>query len=306
MKAIISSLWFKTTITVSLLIFVFVNVDLSKLLKELGNETNYALILLALLVLIISHIFGHTTWMSIIYSKEKKIKKYDILASYWKGLFFNLVLPTSIGGDIVKGVGIIKQYNKSHFFISTIFLDRIINLSFLIIMGCLAFFFYFQYWEILALFAFLVAAVVISIFFFGRWLLYKIVILFHKKKHRDNVLRLIIVFKYLLSSRESLLLVGCCAFVSQFLKTIVTYILAIGLGYQLSFTPTFLIVPVQTLVSLIPISINGIGLREFSNQIFEGMPGISVAELSVISLTGVVILILSTMPAIYFIFNTKN
>ena len=306
MKKIFSSLWFKAIITISLLTFVFINVDMNTLFNEIRRESNYTLLCLALLVLVISHVFGSYTWMYIIHAKEKKVKKDDILSSYWKGLFFNLVLPTSMGGDIVKGMDIINQYKKSHFFISTILLDRIINLSFLMTVGVFAFCIYFQNWKSLILFGFGIAGLIIVIFFFGRALLYKTVTTFHKKNLRYNILRIVITLKHVLYRKNHILLVSCCAFISQFLKTIVTYIMAAGLGYQLSLIATFFIVPVQTLISLIPISINGIGLREFSNQIFEDVPNISPAELSIITLTSVVILILSTTPAIYFIFRTPN
>lgn len=307
MKSFFSKTWFKISVTIILLTIVFSHVDSANLLDKVVRA-NYYLLFFSLIIFIASNIFGTYSWIHIIHAEHKEVKRYDIFSSYWKGLFFNLLLPTGIGGDIVKAVDIIKHYKKNYFFIGTILLDRIVNFFLLECMGVFAFCLYFNYLKILGLFVVLIAMFTIFLLFFYRWFLLKLLKLSRRSKRKiaANIFRSIIILKYVLSDKKRLIFLISNAFMSQFLKTLVTYIVALALNFNLSVIMSFFVVPTQATVSLIPITINGVGLREFSNRLFEGLPGVSVTELSVISLLGFLLLIISSLPGIYFFFDNRQ
>lgn len=311
MTTIFSKTWFKIFLTVILLCLVFYQVNLENLLNKISN-INYYLLFLALTIFIISNIAGTYSWFHIIRAKNKTITRHDIFSSYWKGLFFNLILPTGIGGDVVKAADIIKRYKKTYFLVSTILFDRTVNFFILECMGITAFFIYFQYWNLLTSLSLSLVVLVVTSLFFYRLFLFKLLKLSRwiQKKNKikliNNTLRSIIILKYVLSDRKRLLYLIVSAFISQFLKVLVTYIVATALNFNLHVIASFFVVTVQTTVALIPITINGVGLREFSNNLFEGLPGISVTELSLTSLMAFFLLVLSSLPGVYFFFDNKQ
>jgi uncharacterized membrane protein YbhN (UPF0104 family) len=97
------------------------------------------------------------------------------------------------------------------------------------------------------------------------------------------------------------------SFINQLLVISVTYITALGLRLHVPFPYFLVFVPVITLISMIPISLNGMGLREYSFMslfVAIGVPPASCIALGVISS---VVVILSSLPGgiVYTFFRNK-
>lgn len=77
-------------------------------------------------------------WKLLLAPGKIKISLIDIIKLTYTGLFFNLVLPGSVGGDTIKGVIFYRLTKNSSLSASSIFLDRIIGLFALAILSVIS------------------------------------------------------------------------------------------------------------------------------------------------------------------------
>ena len=73
---------------------------------------NYEYILFALLLMIITVPLGTYRWWALLCSERYNISYKNTLLIYSTGLFFNIFMPGSSGGDITKGYYLFKQVEK--------------------------------------------------------------------------------------------------------------------------------------------------------------------------------------------------
>ena len=304
MKKLLQSFYFRLFVTLLLLFLAF---NLHSFDKNNWSHLHFNIFhfFIILVVALLSNLSGNYSWVYIVWCERRDILLYDLFASYWKGLFYNQLLPTGIGGDLIKGVDIISKYKNSYFFISSIFLDRLINFLLLQLMGIIAFLIYFNQWLFLIYFVILFTLfIIISLFFYKLFLLKFIKKYRTRRKTYQKFTKAFILLKVLLKKKKKLLLVLFYAFISQFLKIFVTYLLGQSFKMNYEFIVSVFAVPIQATFALIPISINGIGLREYSNTLFEHSVPINLQDLSVVSLIGYFIYSLASLPALYYFYQS--
>lgn len=85
----------------------------------------------------------------------------------------------------------------------------------------------------------------------------------------------------------------------QLFIIITIYILAKGLLLNLSFLSLFVFVPIITVVSLLPISISGIGLREGAFVILLGMINISPEKAMALSILWFLSIVVAGLPGLF-------
>ena len=106
--------------------------------------------------------------------------------------------------------------------------------------------------------------------------------------------------KFSFSTLNALLL----SFLFQFFSIIYVFFIAKAVGVPVDIVYLFLVVPLITLFLMLPISINGIGLRETAFILFFTSIGISsVSALAVSFLSFVVLIIISAFGGVVFLLN---
>jgi uncharacterized membrane protein YbhN (UPF0104 family) len=97
------------------------------------------------------------------------------------------------------------------------------------------------------------------------------------------------------------------SFVNQMLVIAVTWIMALGLRINISPVYFLIFVPVITLISMIPISLNGMGLREYSFLSLFGAIGVMNVSCIALGLLSSIVIILSSLPGgiVYLFFRNK-
>ena len=122
-------LFLRISITVFLFYYLFFHIiDPANFFKVI-SESNVLYLLLALVTLIISVIITAFRWKLILDIKKLNISYRVLLKEYFIGHFFNNFLPTSIGGDISRVIGVSKhlKIDKGIIF-SSVIIERIIGL----------------------------------------------------------------------------------------------------------------------------------------------------------------------------------
>lgn len=188
---------------------------------------------------------------------------------YHIGMFFNNFLPTEVGGDIVRSYNVGKYARKQAESFAAVTMERITGLMAVVIYGIIGVFINWSLASDLQLTnigfgCFFITALFIILIFnhnFARWI--------KKKMEIAPIKKIISKLKsfYLALSiyKDDIALLIYTIFISiifQFFAILNVYFFLLALKLDVSFLQLTLIVPMITLISVIPIGINGIGVRE--------------------------------------------
>lgn len=189
-----------------------------------------------------------------------------ILALTWTGQFFNSFLPGSTGGDVSKIYQLCQRNpgRKAQAAV-TVILDRMTALAaMLVLAGCA--WVMGPSWKILQL-----GLVSINLVNWGLGLLLALVCggavvllarFFGTDIWRDRWLRLLAAFQTGLQINRGTMAALFLAFVIHFVNFTIFYLFARALGISLTYGEVLLLLPVVFMLLLLPVTVNGHGLRE--------------------------------------------
>jgi uncharacterized membrane protein YbhN (UPF0104 family) len=209
------------------------------------------------------------------------------LAYYFIGMFFNLLLPTSVGGDVVRAWYLAGQPQSTTgpgprlgAFLS-VFADRVSGLAVLVALACVATLFCptaLPAW-IVWLVGSAGAGVVIGLACLP--LLPRIQQAF---PHSVRLKRLLEATTVYLSQGRLMLTATLLSVVVQVANVILVWLIGEALGLPIPPLYYGVLVPLVTLLTLAPISLNGMGLREAGTVLLLAPLGVSTASAVTLSL----------------------
>jgi uncharacterized membrane protein YbhN (UPF0104 family) len=192
-------------------------------------------------------------------------------AFYFIGMFFNLVLPTSVGGDVVRAWYLDGGSGRRMSAFLSVFVERLSGLLVLLVVACVA--------DLvcpvplhplvhLAVWGLAGGAVLglVGLFVFGRlpWpfarfrTLHARLVRFHQQLHAALLLYL---------RRPRLLLVTTVlSLLVQAGNVVLVWLIAVALDAPVPFSFCWILMPVVALLTLLPISVNGMGVRELATM----------------------------------------
>jgi uncharacterized protein (TIRG00374 family) len=219
---------------------------------------------------------------------------------YLLGSFFNTFLPGLVGGDAVKIYYLYKETGKGAQALSSVFMDRYVGFTALMLLGLAAYPLGFRYirgsWIEWLLPLIVVVFVLASLLVFGLRLGKRISVVgklhdyFHEYRRKYGVIG------------KALLL----SFTLQLMVMLGIYLLAIGLGVRIPFTALVMFVPIITAVATIPVSLSGIGLREASAVILLGTVGVEADSATAISFAWFLMAATGGLTGLYEYFRVKG
>jgi len=237
-------------------------------------------------VLLISLVLGAYQWDLLLRHQGVRVRYAKLLHAYNLGTFLNFVLPTGVGGDVVRAIAVHRESQGGAKSFAATVLDRFAGLFTLSILAFVAALLLSNgrqdplYAKIVYLTgsAFLAFAVAATLLFSRRalgWLAPVMKFLgegklFEMAKGMRNAF---------LEYRAARSLVGqilSISLVTQFLRISVHAFCAHALGLHIDFAWFLLFVPVVALISVLPISVGGWGLREGVQKTFFALPGVMI------------------------------
>jgi len=274
-------LFLKIGISFGLIYWLFDKIAFSTVYKHLQSFD--PIYLLPLVGLGLMGIFISVWKWSLLLNQAHQPHKFTFLLTlFWTGLFFNNFLPGRTGGDLVKVYGLTKKIKNASLATLSVLLDRALNLIALIAIGTSSFL-WVRPKEFLQLnitipptivlwATLIIVPVTISLLFFPKL-----------KKWIHLQLNNLKVFG---TSPTHLVFIFGLALIYQATMIFIHVIASLGLGQQIEILNFFYLIPLTAIVTLLPISLNGIGLREGSFAILFTQMGVAPAESAIaISLT---------------------
>ena len=204
------------------------------------------------------------------------------------GSFFNLFLPTGIGGDFIRAYYLSRHERREmSTVLTTLLLERSGGLCALLLIGTLSS--ALSGLKILGspivglFFLLLVGYALANVFIFHYWIHAQIAARL-KKWHFDSVeTKLRLIYEGLQTlARNGKAMSGTLSLslLIQFSSILIMWLLAQGIGVSTPFATFLVFIPLINLTIMIPLTINGIGLRESAYYLLFSQVGLA-AEMSV-------------------------
>ncbi len=234
-------------------------------------------ILLSLLFYLISYWFNTLRWCLLLWAQAVKISLWQAYRLTWAGNFASNFLPSTIGGDGFRMLAVHPYSGRKTVSIGSVVLDRIINMA---AMACL-----------LPVPLTLFGGSLGSLLGIGLVLPSGLNRLF--EKYFPKILG---PYRTWASKPGAFLAAYLAAWPSNLFPMAATYLIARQLGINVNFWQVTGVQTVTYFLSVLPISVNGYGLREVAYTTLYAVLGASVEQASTLALVTRFLTVLSTVP----------
>ena len=252
----------KVIISIALFLLILNNLDFSGTVKLLKNM-NVNFFMIALSIFVFQIIGASIRWKIVLDNVNIKLPYTSILRYLWIGLFFNQALPSSVGGDVLRGYYLHRNGSSLRDSVAGVLLDRffgMVGLVFLILLVTPT---------LLNMLDNLTAqwsTVLISVGFFTVISIFLVLDLMPLKLEKWRMASGLYMLssnarKLLFSNRPGIILIFLSVAI-HLLSIFAVIVLSEGLSLEVEWLGILLIIPLVTIFMLIPISIAGWGVRE--------------------------------------------
>jgi len=294
----------KLIITVAIFYYLFKDINFQEFSKLLLNSHG-GWILVALLMQLTSTYLAAYRWFKISQLLVFKEKLSFYVQGYFKGTFFNQVLPSSIGGDAVRIIDLSRKgYEKKDAFYG-VFVDRVVGLVGLLVLNLIASIIFYGTFE--QNFSQLIIAIALAgiVGFSLLFQLHRLTFL-AKFKGLNLFVRLANRLNSLYASRVLLLKHISISVIVHFFSVLTMYGLSLSLSLDLSFQTLLIAVPPVFLLTIVPVSLAGWGVREGAMIGIFMLVGADQTKVLAMSILYGFLLILSALPGSYFWIKSKQ
>jgi len=242
-------------------------------LRQIGAmfaQANVWWILAAFAVNSLGNVLGAWRWQILLRSQGRDVPLLHLLGSYWVGLFFNNFLPSTIGGDVVRAASTKKRAGGTLTEnLTVVLVERLIGLLATLSLGGLAALtgvagridprlpFLLGGLLVLAL-----AGLLLALNAGFRHLVLRLISRFPIAFVRNTVGKMLAAFEIFSQARGALFANYGLSVGFQGLLILHFWLLQFAFGQSLDLTTFVAVVPLVFCVMLMPISINGLGVRE--------------------------------------------
>lgn len=304
----------KLLFTFALLAIVLSQLDLEKFSETLSSMKP-TWVLLAFSLQLLTVFPAVQRWRLILRNFEVRMSFVPLLKLAFIGSFFNLFLPTGIGGDFIRAFYLSRDVGRGiSSILTTILLERSGGLCALLLIGTISSALSdLEVSGIPAVYLFLILLVgytLINLLLFLPWIHTQIDLRLKRWKFDSIAAQMEMIYQGLQTLRRDGRTLGSSLLLSlivQFNSILVMWILAQAIGITASFSTFFIFIPLINLTLMIPLAISGFGLREGAYYLLFSQVGIP-AEMSItLSLMSYLVLLLAGFPgALFYTLHKKE
>jgi len=193
-------------------------------------------------------------------------------AFYFIGMFFNMMLPTSVGGDIVRAWYLDHRPGRRLHALVSVLVDRASGLLVLLGVACIAMALcpiLLPRWISVAVWttAAISLAGILLLPFLHRW-----------TSRFDRLHRLLRAVAVYVRYPKLLLGTGVLSVFVQGANVVIVWVIGDAMGLHVPASYYWIFVPMVTLLTMLPLSLNGMGIREWSTVLFLAPLGVGQNE----------------------------
>jgi hypothetical protein len=216
-------------------------------------------------------------WQVLLQIQKLEVPLSRLTSLYFIGTFFNSVLPTGFGGDVVRMYELTKQSDQGTESVSTVLVDRLCGFVVLFIMASLALPFSYR------LIPPLVSAMIVGITVLtllgvwmalsdGVWSWLSAVPLVKRLIGMPKVQQ----FRFSLAAYRTRAISGAllASLAFNVLLMVFNYLIALALGIRISPWYFLIFIPIISFLLTLPVSVSGLGVREGGYVLLFGQAGV--------------------------------
>ena len=311
-----ATLGLKIVITVGLYVYILSKVNIGRL-WEMTREAQTSYFLAAILIYFLVQALSAYRWYVLLPPLGIRVPFLKILGLFFLGMYSNLFLPAAIGGDVVRIYYLNKEARNLSGSTATVFLDRDVGLAALLVIAIIAAaaggtrFNSVMLAPVFGLITLGFVAINLSLFYRPTYNLVHRIMKLLKMKQADEKIERMFVAITAYRKHPGLLWKAAVLSVIIQLGGIVVNALAghsIGITTRNGITDYLVFIPAISLISMNPISLNGMGWREAAYIILFMSAGASRDQATILSLLWLAVLVVTSLPGglVYFLQGARK
>lgn len=266
--------WLGTLLSLGLFLWLIARLDWNAVGTQLAGLPLWA-VLLAILSYLLSQAFNTLRWCVLLWAHDVNITFWQAFRITWSGIFASNFLPSTIGGDGLRMAAVYPYAKSKTVAVGSVALDRIINMA---AMTCL---------------------VPLPLFMFGAKLnaLLSLALPFSPQTIAEKYFpKIVAALREWAGHRMAFLWAFLVAWPSNLTPMFSTWLIARGLGMDVSFWQVAAVQTVTYFLAVLPISVNGYGLREVTYSTLFVALGASLEQASALAVLTRFLIVLVTIP----------
>ena len=262
------------SIGVCLLLFWWMRDKIASTFNAL-KMTNLKLFSIAFVVNLLGLMICSARFKIVLFAQKIYFSLIETIRLTFIGVFFNNFLPTSVGGDVVKGYYTSQKTGRTLESFSAVVADRFVGLLTFVLIAFISFLLLGKYIDnrikstVLII---LSTMILVMLALSSKTLLKKIDFLLNKIpffRKKSRLQRLTVILQNYKNNRRALYNAVVFSLIGQATYIITTYLLAKSLFLSIPLKMFFLFLPIISTLSMLP-SLNGLGIREGAFVYFFG------------------------------------
>jgi len=258
----------KIGVSVGLLIFALMQVDLQQTWEQF-RQLSPIFVVEALIYYTILQLLSSWRWQIVLQPTEHSAPMNVLFSSYLAGMFLNTFLPGSLGGDVYRVYRVTQVTNDSQVSLVSVFLERFSGLAVLSLLAAMSLpltFGLIDSWDVIILFVGVVAALVGGIIlvmspqllnWVEPWL-----VKFRLGSLAERLARIQYLLLQFVQDRQALTYSTLLSLVIHLGIVHYHYLIAQQLQLPVSFWQLLVFVPIVAVITVLPISVGGLGVKE--------------------------------------------
>jgi len=127
----------KAAISLGLILFLLSRIDLASLGRVLVHANPWWVVA-TILLFAFSILLRTLRWGVLVHARDMDVGFWSLARWYYIGAFFNTLLPTGFGGDVIKSIYLSKATDDAGGAVGTVVLDRLLGILVLLGIGAVA------------------------------------------------------------------------------------------------------------------------------------------------------------------------
>lgn len=291
------SFFIRICVSAGVLYYLLKQVDLNKVI-QIASSANRPVLLLVLLLFLVIYLTAMMRWRMLLIGLGLNLTTSLIFKSYCLGTFFNLFFPSAIGGDFLRSIDLGIRTKEPKRVAASVILDRIGGYCGLVVLALLALSMGYNLIAdkvvFIALGVIVIILTVILAVLFNNFLFSKTKRLLDLLGRLGQLLSNLHYEIYNFRSQKTIIIKTIAySFAIQLTWAFLVYLTAVALGIRLTPLYFFILVPIINVITAIPISIGGLGVREASSVYFFSKIGVPAEIALTVSLLIFLLMFLS-------------
>jgi hypothetical protein len=294
----------KIAVSIGLYIWIFSKIDVAHL-WDILRKAEFIYFLAAILVYFSIQGLSAYRWHLLLRPLDLKAPYSKLLQFYLLGMFFNNFMPTGIGGDVFRVYYLNKETKKLSRATASVFFDRNLGMAALLLMATVVALVsgtIFRGVYLAPIFILIAASyglANLALFYRPTYnLLHRLLLLLRMKRADERVEHL---FESVNSYRGKWGLIALTMTISlgvQFGCSLVNMLAADSIGLRTSggWMNYLVFIPTIGLITMVPVSVNGMGWREFSYIQLFASAGATEAQAAALAFLWLGVLVITSLP----------